>query len=97
MIDSAGNEIKEPSPWCSWCLGPTDTGGRCVNGCEIGVAVVAASTIDTRDKRIKELEDQIAAALAIPQREQRKNGVFSTDWRMVVNLMVEALTGGRDK
>ena len=54
--DTAGNPIREPSPWCSRCMGPTDTGGRCVNGCENGVAMVAASTVDTRDKRIAELE-----------------------------------------
>ena len=30
-IDTAGNRLALVSPFCCWCLGPTDTGGNCAN------------------------------------------------------------------
>jgi len=42
------------------------------------------------------LRAKIEAALTIPSRERRKNGVFQTDHAEVVALMIRALRGGDD-
>ena len=58
--DTAGNPIQRPSAYCSWCFGPTDTAGRCRNNCEMGVAAVPASSLDTAEQQLAALREENA-------------------------------------